>query len=79
MDLTSAPLSPWNMSDRQRVQLRCNLAASADLFRMQQNYIKAEKLYLEAAKVADGNGAVAHFMRLAGHCRDMHNAKKSSK
>ncbi len=78
MDLTSLPLSPYKLKPQQIVQQRIALAQAADLMRMQAKYIKAEKLYLEAAKYAEG-GAAKHLERSAAHCRQIFEANKRSR
>jgi hypothetical protein len=68
------PGSPYTLKPRQVVQARCALAQAADLLRMEGKFLKAEKLYREAAKYTDG-GAAAHLNRLARFCRSQYNAQ----
>jgi hypothetical protein len=78
MDLTSLPLSPWNPTDRHITETRISLAKAADLLRMECRYVRAEKLYYEAARYAEG-GAAAHLCRAARLCRQLHTDRQIAK
>lgn len=78
MDLTSLPFSPWTVTQRHVTETRVALAKSADLLRIEQRYLKAEKLYREAARYADGMAA-KHLLKLADHCRTAYEAEKKRK
>ena len=77
-DLTSKPLSPYDLKDRQITELRVSLAKAADLLRMDGKLLTAEKLYRRASQYADG-GAAKHLIRTADHCRQIYERQKKAK
>lgn len=80
VDLTSKPLTPWSMQDKERMQMRIALAKAADGFRREGKYVKAEKAFKDAARYTDtGSVAVEHLLRSAAHCRELHELKKAGK
>jgi hypothetical protein len=78
MDLTSLPGSPYTLKDRQVTEARIALAKAADLLRMEGRLVRAEALYRQACRYADG-GAFDHLVRLADHCRTQYEAQKRAK
>ena len=78
MDLTSRPGTKWDPTARHIQQSRIHLAASADLLRMEGRLLKAEALYRQATRYADG-GAFDHLVRLADHCRTTYEKNKAKK
>ena len=71
-------LPQWETTTKHRTMTRVHLAASADLLRMEGRFVRAEALFRQATRYADG-GAFDHLVRQADHCRQMYKRQQKAK